>query len=137
LPPDEAGASDNRIRQIKALENEIETLMSRARGEGIRPEMGAKLVELYLAERLDAYLSPAYTRAAVIYSMFGNEEKAREYAREAVGALERETGPHATDLPSMRKLAEDPKKHWSWAIKATSGTPVMARAANKTHARKG
>ncbi|KAL1843824.1 hypothetical protein VTJ49DRAFT_7175 [Mycothermus thermophilus] len=136
LPPNEAGASDNRIRQIKALEDEIERLMSRARGEGIRPEMGAKLVELYLAERLDAYLSPAYTRAALIYSMFGNEERAREYAQEAVAALERETGPYARDLESMRRLAEDPKKHWSWAIKATSGTPVVGKMANKTQVHK-
>ncbi|KAL2271348.1 hypothetical protein VTJ83DRAFT_719 [Remersonia thermophila] len=137
LPPKEAGASDSRIRQIQALEDEIETLMSRARGEGIRPEMGAKLVELYLAERLDAYLSPAYTRAALIYSMFGNEERAREYAREAAAALERETGPYARDLESMRELAENPKRHWSWAIKATSGTPVAERPANKTQAKKG
>ncbi|GAB1310619.1 SET domain-containing protein 5 [Madurella fahalii] len=117
----ESAASDARIRQIKELEEEIEQKMSKDRGAGVRPEMGGKLVELYLAERLDAYLAPAYTRAALIYSMFGNEEKAREYAAEAVEALEREYGSHATDIESMRKLAENPKSHWSWGVMATSG----------------
>ncbi|KAL2021598.1 hypothetical protein VTK56DRAFT_6951 [Thermocarpiscus australiensis] len=60
LPALEAAASDARIRQIKQLEGEIESRMMAARGGGgggaeeVRPEMGAKLVELYLAERLDA-----------------------------------------------------------------------------------
>jgi hypothetical protein len=99
----------------------------------MRPEMGGKLVELYLAERLDAYLAPTYTRAALIYSMFGHEEKAREYAREAVGALERETGPQATDIESMRRLAEDPRRHWSWGVMATSGKAGGGR--NKTEAK--
>jgi hypothetical protein len=92
--------------------------------------MGGKLVELYLEERLDAYLAPTYTRAALIYSMFGNEEKAVAFAREAVGALEREVGPHARDIESMRRLAEDPKGHWSWGVKATSGRVEVGR--NKT-----
>jgi len=122
LPEAEVGASDNRVRQIKELEDEIETLMSRAGGKGMKPEMGGKLVELYLDERLDAYLAPTYTRAAPIYSMFGHEERATEYAREAALALERETGPHAADIGSMRRLAENPRAHWSWAVKVTSGS---------------
>ncbi|KAK4240433.1 SET domain-containing protein 5 [Achaetomium macrosporum] len=134
LPPSESSASDNRIRQIKQLEEEIEAIMARGPGgEGLRPEMGGKLVELYLQERLHAYLGPTYTRAALIYSMFGNEQRAREYAREAVGALEREVGPHARDLESMRRLAEDPRGHWSWGIKVTSGRAEVGR--NKTDAR--
>ncbi|KAL2138647.1 hypothetical protein VTI28DRAFT_6462 [Corynascus sepedonium] len=145
----ESGASDNRIRQIKMLEDEIESLMSaaasnrrrrRQRGSGaegggstenedvaLRPEMGSKLIELYLEERLDAYLTPAYTRAALLYSMFGHEERARNYAREAVGALEREKGPRAGDLPSMRRLAENPRSHWSWGVMVASGEAGGAR----------
>ncbi|KAH6853991.1 hypothetical protein B0I37DRAFT_306168 [Chaetomium sp. MPI-CAGE-AT-0009] len=120
----ETGASDNRLRQIKALEAEMEAIMSptgRRRGQGLRPEMGGKLVQLYREERLDAYLAPAYTRAALIYAMFGDEERAREYAAEAVAALERETGPDATDAESMRRLAEEPRKHWAWGIKVEGG----------------
>jgi hypothetical protein len=130
LPPREAAASDTRIRQIKALEDEIEAKMT-ARdnkgGEGVRAEMGGKLVEMYLEERLDAYLGPTYTRAALIYSMFGHEEKAREYAGEAVKALEREYGDAATDGESMRLLREDPKGHWSWGLKVVSGRGKGAR----------
>ncbi|KAL2199453.1 hypothetical protein P885DRAFT_67477 [Corynascus similis CBS 632.67] len=128
----ESGASDNRIQQIKMLEDEIESLMSAAASNqnedvALRPEMGSKLVELYLEERLYAYLTPAYTRAALLYSMFGHEEHARNYAREAVGALEREKGPRAGDLPSMRRLAENPQSHWSWGVMATSGEAGGAR----------
>ncbi|KAL2165988.1 hypothetical protein VTG60DRAFT_3478 [Thermothelomyces hinnuleus] len=180
LSEPEAGASDNRIRQIKMLEDEIEELVAkgaprgrhhhhhhhhhRNRNQGrdtsssssspesggqestattgtdtataetaaaavLRPELGARLVELYREERLDAYLAPALTRAALLYSMFGHEERAREYAREAVGALEREKGPRAGDLGPMRALARDPKSHWSWAIKVTSGDKNSATAA--------
>lgn len=114
----ESAASDARIRQIRQLEDEIEERMSKDQGAGIRPEMAGKLVELYRAERLDAYLAPTYTRAALIYSMFGDEEKAREYAAEAVEALTREYGSQARDIGSMRALAENPRAHWSWAVKA-------------------
>ncbi|KAK4129138.1 SET domain-containing protein [Parathielavia appendiculata] len=132
LPPLEIGASDNRIRQIKALENEIETLMAHPGGKGVKPEMGGKLVELYVAERLDAYLAPTYTRAALLYSMFGSEERARVFATEAMAALEREVGPQAKDIESMRRLAEDPKGHWSWGIKVTSGTGASEVGRNET-----
>ncbi|KAK3300599.1 uncharacterized protein B0H64DRAFT_428639 [Chaetomium fimeti] len=118
----ESGASDNRIRQIKDLEAEIEELMSqKRRGVGLRPEMGGKLVQLYREERLDAYLAPAYTRAALIYAMFADEDRAREYAAEAVAALERETGPRAKDGESMRRLAEAPRGHWAWGVKVRKG----------------
>ncbi|KAL2137281.1 hypothetical protein VTI74DRAFT_5012 [Chaetomium olivicolor] len=88
LSATEISASDTRIRQIKQLEEEIESIMSRAGAEGLRPELGGRLVELYWEEKLDAHLALAHTRAALIYTMFGMEERAREYAVEAVGALE-------------------------------------------------
>ncbi|KAK4193212.1 hypothetical protein QBC35DRAFT_468890 [Podospora australis] len=118
----ETAASDARVREIKRLEKEIEDKMTKG-GKEIKPEMAGKLVQLYLDERLHAYLAPTYTRAALIYSMFGNEEKARELATEAVGALTREYGAHAKDIPSMRQLAENPKGHWSWGIKVVSEEP--------------
>ncbi|KAK4194846.1 hypothetical protein QBC40DRAFT_187244 [Triangularia verruculosa] len=115
----EMAASDARVKEIKRLEEEIEEKMSK-RGEDIKPEMGGKLVEMYLEEKLFAYLAPTYVRAALIYSMFGNEVKAKEYAEEAVGALTREYGTHAKDIQSMRELAADVKGHWSWAIKVVN-----------------
>ncbi|KAK0670962.1 hypothetical protein QBC41DRAFT_354526 [Cercophora samala] len=115
----EIDASDARVKEIKRLEEEIEDKMSR-RGEEIKPEMGGKLVDMYLEEKLFAYLAPTYVRAALIYSMFGNEAKAKEYAEEAVGALTREYGTHAKDIESMRELAADVKGHWSWGIKVVN-----------------
>ncbi|KAK4098595.1 SET domain-containing protein [Parathielavia hyrcaniae] len=124
LPTPKADASDGRIRQIRALENEIETLLTAQGtikgGEGARPEMNGALVGLYLAERLDAYLAPTYTRAALLHSMFGDEERARVFAAEAVAALEREVGLMAMDLESMRRLAGDPRGHWSWGIRVAA-----------------
>lgn len=117
----ETGASDNRLRQIKALEKEIESIMGTRGAVGLKPEMGGKLVQLYREERMDAYVAPAYTRAALIYAMFGDEERAREYAAEAVAALERETGPHAKDAVSMRELARAPRGHWAWEVKVGRG----------------
>lgn len=110
-------ASDARVREIVKLEQEIEDKMARNNGREVKPEMAGRLVKLYLDERLEAYMAPTYTRAALIYSMFGNEEKAVEYAQEAVAALEREYGSHATDGDSMRELLADVRGHWSWAIK--------------------
>jgi hypothetical protein len=121
----ESGASDNRLRQIKALEKEIESIMGKRGAVGLRPEMGGKLVELYRAERMDAYLGPVYTRAALIYAMFGDEERAGEYAAEAVAALVRETGPHAKDAESMRELARNPRGHWAWEVKVGRGKGKM------------
>ncbi|KAK4462951.1 SET domain-containing protein 5 [Cladorrhinum samala] len=117
LPELESMASDARVREISRLEKEIEDKMARNGGREVKPEMAGRLVKLYLDERLEAYMAPTYTRAALIYSMFGDEEKATEYAREAVAALEREYGSHATDADSMRELLADVRGHWSWAIK--------------------
>jgi hypothetical protein len=122
---EEIAASDARMRRIKALEENIERKViesARKRGSedtsGLNPDMAGELVELYLTERLDAHLGPVYVRAALLYAMFGHEEKAKEYATEAAAALEREYGPHARDIPSMRDLAERPRNHWAWGLKA-------------------
>ncbi|KAK4167209.1 SET domain-containing protein 5 [Cladorrhinum sp. PSN259] len=117
LPDLESMASDARVREIRKLEKEIEDKMATNNGRDVRPEMGGRLIQLYLDERLEAYMAPTYTRAALMYSMFGNEEKALEYAKEAVAALEREYGEQAGDVVSMRELLADVKGHWSWSIK--------------------
>jgi len=112
------------MRRIKALEQDIERKVAESARKhgpedtsGLSPDMAGELVELYLAERLDAHLGPAYVRAALLYAMFGHEEKAKEYATKATDALEREYGPHARDIPSMRDLAGNPRGHWAWGLK--------------------
>ncbi|KAK4231118.1 SET domain-containing protein 5 [Podospora fimiseda] len=117
LPSLLSQASDARIREIRNLEKEIEEKMARNNGIEIKPEMAGRLVKLYLDERLEAYMAPTYTRAALIYSMFGDEAKAMEYAKEAVEALEREHGEDNGDAESMKEMLRNLKGHWSWRIK--------------------
>ncbi|KAI1074004.1 SET domain-containing protein [Whalleya microplaca] len=116
VPKREAAASDARIAKIgileKALENFNETVVT--------AETGARLVELYEAERLDVYIGQAYTRAALNYALFGEEAKARQYARIAAEAMEREFGPQSGDARAMRVLAENPERHWTWGKKRRS-----------------
>ncbi|KAK4144437.1 uncharacterized protein C8A04DRAFT_36681 [Dichotomopilus funicola] len=129
-PTSAAAASDRRLRQIADLEREIDQLMSRrplpphmaAQGmkqadREIRPGLVAKLVELYEREELWGSLAAPYAKAALVHAMFGLEEEARGYAEKAVGALLRETGERAKDLPSMRRLVGDPRRHWAWRLK--------------------
>jgi hypothetical protein len=104
-------ASDARIRKISQLLKDLESPNSTS----VTAETGAKMVALYHEERLDIYLGHAYTRAALNFALFGKEEEARGYARLALEALEREYGPTCGDLPGMRAMVEDPKKHWAWS----------------------
>ncbi|SPQ18409.1 11710e0e-142a-46de-943a-1574ed97504a [Thermothielavioides terrestris] len=124
LPATASAQSDARIRQIAALEDEIEAIMARPGAPGLRPAMGIRLIELHLEERLHAYLGPAYTWAAIIAAMFGDEARAREYAAEAALALEREVGPHAKDAKAMRRLADDVRGHWAWGLKVEGQRPL-------------
>lgn len=110
MSDEEAAASDARLRTIEKLEADLgifnETLLT--------AETGAELVRLYEEEHLHIYLAQALTRAALNFALFGQTERAREYAREAAEAMDREVGPHSLDAKSMRLLAENPKAHWTW-----------------------
>ncbi|KAK3335902.1 hypothetical protein B0T19DRAFT_22795 [Cercophora scortea] len=114
MSPADLAASDARLEEIKRLEDDLETKLGS--GRTVAPEAGGDIVKLYLDEKLYSYLGPAYTRAALVYSMFGNMDKAKEYAAEAAEALVRETGPQSKDAEAMRKLVDDPTKHWSWQV---------------------
>ena len=119
MSDDEAAASDARLRKIEELETALENFNETI----VTAETGAQLVELYKQERLDIYMGQVYTRAALNFALFGEEEKAREYALAAVAAVEREFGPNAGDARAMRILAENPKKHWTWG-KRRKGKPT-------------
>ena len=116
----EAEASDARLRRIAELETELDNPQSTK----VTADTGAELVALYEKERLDIYLAPAYTRAALNYGLFAEEAKAREYANNAIRALTRQSGPKAGDLPSMRMLAQDPRSHWTWGKRQVVRVPV-------------
>ncbi|KAI1207730.1 SET domain-containing protein [Annulohypoxylon truncatum] len=110
MSDDEAAASDARLLKIEELETALENFNETV----VTAETGAQLVELYEKERLDIYLGQVYTRAALNFALFGEEEKARKYALAAVEAVERESGQNASDAKAMRTLAENPTAHWTW-----------------------
>ncbi|KAK3393286.1 hypothetical protein B0H63DRAFT_406421 [Podospora didyma] len=117
LPPDEAEESDRRLEALKMLGEELEERVRTPGGlKEMMPEMGGRLAELYEQERLDSYLGHAYTRAALVYSMFEDVEKTTEYAAKAAVAVARENGDDFPDAVAMRSLASHPQSHWSWGI---------------------
>ncbi|KAI1469302.1 SET domain-containing protein [Daldinia caldariorum] len=118
MSDDEAAASDARLQRIEELESALENFNEAI----VTAETGAQLADLYEKERLDVYLGPVYTRAALNFALFGEEAKAREYALAAVEAVERESGPDAADARAMRVLAGNPKAHWTWG-KRRRGNP--------------
>ncbi|KAI0850343.1 SET domain-containing protein [Daldinia vernicosa] len=107
---EEVATSDARLQRIEELETALENFNQTI----VTADTGAQLADLYEKERLDVYLGRVYTRAALNFALFGEEEKAQKYALAAIEALEREFGPNAADAKAMRILAENPKAHWTW-----------------------
>lgn len=122
MSDEEAAASDARLKKIEELETALENFNETI----VTADTGAQVAELYEKERLDIYLGQVYTRAALNYALFGEEEKARKYAEAAVEAVERESGPGAGDAKAMRILAENPKAHWTWG-KRRKGEPSIEK----------
>jgi hypothetical protein len=111
----EIAESDARLERIRALEAALDNFAE----ERVTAHSGGQLAALYETERLDIYLGPAYTRAAINYALFGDVVNAQAFAKLAIEAVLRESGPLAEDLAPMRALAEDPRKHWSWGRRRT------------------
>ena len=105
-----SAVSDGRVARIKSLEEDMDNFTEMH----VTAETGGELVELYEKERLHIYLGPAYTRAALNYALFGDADKASQYAAAAAEAVARENGPNAADIQPMKVLAADPRNHWSW-----------------------
>ncbi len=77
-------------------------------------DTGAEYAALHEEEGLHAHLGSAYTRAALNFALFGDEERAREYALRAAEELHIEKGPESGDAQAMKVLADDPTAHWTW-----------------------
>ncbi|KAM7211703.1 SET domain containing protein [Rhypophila decipiens] len=107
--------SDARLKAITGIEEELEQLVKS--GDDFPQDIGDRLVQLYVDERLDNYIAHAYTKAALLKSMIGNKKDAIKYANMAVEALEREYGPDTKDGDAMRGLAERTEEHWSWGVR--------------------
>ncbi|OTA98986.1 hypothetical protein M426DRAFT_325541 [Hypoxylon sp. CI-4A] len=106
----EAAGSDARIHRIRELETALENFNETI----VTAETGAQVADLYEKERLDVYLGRVYTRAALNFALFGEQEKAKKYALAAMEALERESGSQGGDFRAMKTLAENPEAHWTW-----------------------
>ncbi|RYP93283.1 hypothetical protein DL770_000572 [Monosporascus sp. CRB-9-2] len=112
MSADEATASDARLSTITQLAADLGNFK-----EGlVTAETGAELVKLYEQERLDIHMGRALTLAALNFALFGEMERAQEYARAAVQAVEMDP----VDLDSMKILAENPRAHWTWGKRRKS-----------------
>lgn len=115
LPAAAAAASDANVARIRDLAGILDSVDGAA--EPVTADMGRELVEMHARERLDLYLGPACTRAALNYGMFGMRDEAVEYGRRAIEALTNQVGSDAPDLPSLRALVEDLTTHWTWGLR--------------------
>ncbi|KAI3322411.1 SET domain-containing protein [Xylariaceae sp. AK1471] len=109
-PKNETVASDKRLRRIEQIKSDLNNF----KDIKVTAETGAEYTALYEEEGLHAHLGSAYTRAALNFALFGDEERAQIYARRAAEELSIEKGPESGDARAMRRLAEDPKAHWTW-----------------------
>ncbi|KAI1814188.1 hypothetical protein GGS20DRAFT_549731 [Poronia punctata] len=114
-PRNETAASDRRLRRIGQLKDDLNNFKEIK----VTADTGAEYVALHEQEGLHAHLGSAYTRAALNFALFGDETRAREYARRAVEELEMEKGPGCADAKAMRGLAENPKAHWTFGKRRT------------------
>ncbi|TGJ88730.1 hypothetical protein E0Z10_g91 [Xylaria hypoxylon] len=109
-PKNETRASDKRLRRIEKLKADLNNFQEMK----VTAETGVEYAALHEEEGLYAHLGSAYTRAALNFALFGDEERSREYAWKAAEALSIEKGPESGDAQAMRGLAEDPRAHWTW-----------------------
>lgn len=112
-----AAESDARIAQIQRLwkaSREEDRSRGKGGGGGSSPEMAELIISLYEQERLWGKLPGAYYFAAIEYNGAGDPWTATKYARLAIEVGIPILGEDADDVREMRKLAEDPRKHWSW-----------------------
>ncbi|KAF2973389.1 hypothetical protein GQX73_g183 [Xylaria multiplex] len=109
-PKNETIASDKRLRRIEKLKTDLNDFKEIK----VTAETGAEYAALHEEEGLHAHLGSAYTRAALNFALFGDEERSREYARKAAEELSIEKGPESGDAQAMRALAENPRAHWTW-----------------------
>lgn len=104
-------ASDARMERITKIEADLETMVATGT---IDPTLGDELVALYEQEKFETYIGQAFTRAALLHSLVGNETMAVRYAGMAYEAMAREYGEWHKDTQAMKLLHEAPAQHWSW-----------------------
>ena len=113
-----AAASDTRIRQISAL---TKHLSDRSANSRATPQMAELLISLYEQERVLAPVAEAYAFAACEYNAVGEGYLAMKYASLAVEVGLLYEGSRYSNVMDMKKLLEEPSKHWSWKFRLSHG----------------
>lgn len=108
-------ASDQRIRQIRALTSELKHGQVHA-----NPDMAELLVSLYTQERLSLVIGEPYRLAAIEWNGIGRTWKAVRYARLAIEAGLNSFGPMHNSVLDMEQLVLNPLEHWSWMKRSTA-----------------
>lgn len=119
--------SDTRIAQILGLSEDIEEDAAKA-----STEAAMALVALLQQERLHAWLSGAYTMAALAFSGVGEKWNTIRYARVAIEVGMLDNGFDDEDVVVMRELAKEPEKHWSWLQKVKRDQQLAKEKATAT-----
>ncbi|KAH9870272.1 hypothetical protein IAQ61_005745 [Plenodomus lingam] len=79
------------------------------------PSMAEHLLRLHHEQGLEGFMDMAYGFAALTYSSFGEESKAREYAARAKRAIEMKDGVWSANWRVWEAVRrEGVKGHWSW-----------------------
>ncbi|KAF2420538.1 SET domain-containing protein [Tothia fuscella] len=104
-------ASDNRLKQMKQFEEELEQIKSRRTA---LTETAERLISLYEEENIHGPIAKAYEFAALEYSYAGHKWKAKRYAKMAVDAGRLWRGPSDPGVKRMEALLENPEIHPSW-----------------------
>ncbi|KAF9874724.1 hypothetical protein CkaCkLH20_07861 [Colletotrichum karsti] len=111
LPPPLVRDSDNRLWKMWQIEQDLSNWNS----VNFDEDMIETLISLYQQENLhESNGYEAYKLAALNYNALKKQEKAVEYAKQAIEQLLLEKGPQAKDLIDMRALSQEPTRHWSW-----------------------
>ncbi|MCJ1323398.1 hypothetical protein MMC10_000058 [Thelotrema lepadinum] len=116
-----SAASDTRVRQISALTKHLSDRNATSRAT---PQMAELLISLYEQERVLAPIAEAYAFAACEYNAVGEGYLAMKYASLAVEAGLLYAGSQYSNVKDMRKLLEEPSKHWSWKFRLSHDKKV-------------
>jgi len=79
--------------------------------------MAEQLISLYEEEELHAAKATGHTFAALAYNAVGDTKIAEWHAEFALDSGMVNSGTD-DDAEQMKKILEDPKKHWSYNVRA-------------------
>lgn len=115
-PADHINLSDNRLRLIKSLKDELNNWTEPLPQRTQKAEL---LIDLYKQERLLIPISTGYEAAAYAYSVEGDEVKTQFYAARAVDALTIMYGGEHELTMDMETMMMNPTEHRTWLYESS------------------